>query len=75
VRDVTVAEGVRILDDAARVVASVLAPKAEEVAEVAEEETPAEPEVVGKKEKEEAETGPEAKEDKKKPEAKEDKKK
>jgi large subunit ribosomal protein L25 len=75
VRDVTVAEGVRILDDGARVVASVLAPKAEEVAEVAEEEKPAEPEVVGKKEKEEAEAGAEAKEDKKKPEAKEDKKK
>ena len=69
VRDVTVAEGVRILDDAARVVASVLAPKAEEVAEVTEEEKPAEPEVVGKKEKEEAEAGAEAKE------AKEDKKK
>ena len=66
VRDVTVAEGVRILDDGARVVASVLAPKAEEVAEVAEEEKPAEPEVVGKKEKEEAEAGAEAKEDKKK---------
>ncbi|MCX5736638.1 MAG: 50S ribosomal protein L25 [candidate division NC10 bacterium] len=75
VRDVTVAEGVRILDDGARVVASVLAPKAEEVAEVAEEEKPAEPEVVGKKEKEEAEAGAEAKEDKKKAEAKEDKKK
>jgi large subunit ribosomal protein L25 len=75
VRDVTVAEGVRILDDGARVVASVLAPKAEEVAEVAEEEKPAEPEVVGKKEKEEAEAGAEAKEDRKKPEAKEDKKK
>jgi len=69
VRDVTVAEGVRILDDGARVVASVLAPKAEEVAAVAEEEKPAEPEVVGKKEKEEAEAGAEAKE------AKEDKKK
>ena len=75
VRDVTVAEGVRILDDGARVVASVLAPKAEEVAAVTEEEKPAEPEVVGKKEKEEAEAGAEAKEDKKKPEAKEDKKK
>ena len=74
VRDVTVAEGVRILDDGARVVASVLAPKAEEVAAVTEEEKPAEPEVVGKKEKEEAEAGAEAKEDKKK-EAKEDKKK
>ena len=66
VRDVTVAEGVRILDDGARVVASVLAPKAEEVAEVTEEEKPAEPEVVGKKEKEEAEAGAEVKEDKKK---------
>jgi large subunit ribosomal protein L25 len=73
VRDVTVAEGVRILDDAARVVASVLAPKAEEVAEVTEEEKPAEPEVVGKKEKEEVEAGAEAKEAKK--EVKEDKKK
>ena len=66
VRDVTVAEGVRILDDGARVVASVSAPKAEEVAAVTEEEKPAEPEVVGKKEKEEAEAGAEAKEDKKK---------
>ena len=66
VRDVTVAEGVRILDDAARVVASVLAPKAEEVAAPTEEEKPAEPEVVGKKEKEEAEAGAEVKEDKKK---------
>ena len=63
VRDVRVAEGIRILDDDARVVASVSAPVAEEVA-APTEEAPAEPEVVGKKEKEEpeaaAETKPEA---------------
>jgi len=53
VRDLVVAEGVRILDDAARVVASVVAPAAEEVP-AAEAEAPVEPEVVGKKEKEEA---------------------
>ena len=54
VRDVHVAEGIRILDDAARVLASVSAPAAEEVAAPVEE-APAEPEVVGKKEKEEPE--------------------
>lgn len=54
VRDLTVAEGVRILEDAGRVVASVVAPAAEEVVAPVEEK-PAEPEVVGKKEKEEAE--------------------
>jgi large subunit ribosomal protein L25 len=60
VRDVQVAEGVRILDDGARVLASVSAPAAEEVAAPVEE-APAEPEVVGKKEKEEAEAAAEAK--------------
>ena len=54
VRDLTVGEGVRILEDAGRVVASVVAPAAEEVAAPVEEK-PAEPEVVGKKEKAEAE--------------------
>ncbi len=61
VRDIGVGEGVRILDDGARVIASVLAPAAEEVAAPAEEEVPTEPEVVGKKEKEETETADEAK--------------
>jgi large subunit ribosomal protein L25 len=63
VRDLVVAEGVRILDEGARVVASVVAPAAEEVPAV-EAEAPAEPEVVGKKEKDEAaaaEGKPEAK--------------
>jgi large subunit ribosomal protein L25 len=61
VRDVGVADGVRILDDAGRVVASVIAPAAEEVA-APTEEAPTEPEVVGKKEKEEGEAAaPEAK--------------
>jgi hypothetical protein len=59
VRDLTVGEGVRILEDAARVVASVVAPAAEEVAAPVEEK-PVEPEVVGKKEKVEAEAEPEA---------------
>jgi large subunit ribosomal protein L25 len=54
VRDVVVADGVRILDDAGRVVASVIAPAAEEVA-APTEEAPTEPEVVGKKEKDEGE--------------------
>jgi large subunit ribosomal protein L25 len=54
VRDLTIGEGVRILEDADRVVASVVAPAAEEVAAPVEEK-PAEPEVVGKKEKVEAE--------------------
>lgn len=60
VRDVRVAEGIRILDDAARVIASVSAPAAEEVA-APTEEAPVEPEVVGKKEKEEPEAAAEAK--------------
>lgn len=60
VRDVGVAEGIRILDDAARVIASVSAPAAEEVA-APTEEAPVEPEVVGKKEKEEPEAAAEAK--------------
>jgi len=60
VRDITVGEGVRILEDAGRVVASVVAPAAEEVA-VPAEEKPAEPELVGKKEKAEAEAEAEAK--------------
>ncbi len=60
VRDLTVREGVRILEDPARVVASVVAPAAEEVAPPVEEK-PAEPEVVGKKEKAEAEPEAEAK--------------
>jgi len=60
VRDVQVAEGIRILDDGARVLASVSAPAAEEVAAPVEE-APAEPEVVGKKEKEEPEAAAEAK--------------
>jgi large subunit ribosomal protein L25 len=60
VRDVRVAEGIRILDDDARVVASVSAPVAEEVA-APTEEAPVEPEVVGKKEKEEPEAATEAK--------------
>jgi large subunit ribosomal protein L25 len=60
VRDIPVSEGIRILDDSARVVASVSAPAAEEVVAPAEE-APAEPEVVGKKEKEEPEAGAEPK--------------
>lgn len=62
VRDLRAGEGVRILEDGGRVVASVVAPAAEEVAAPVEEK-PAEPEVVGKKEKEkaEAEAEPEAK--------------
>jgi large subunit ribosomal protein L25 len=60
VRDIPVAEGVRILDDGARVVASVSAPVTEEVAAPVEE-APAEPEVVGKKEKEEPEAAAEPK--------------
>jgi len=58
VRDLTVGEGVRILEDTARVVASVVAPAAEEVAAPVEEKA-AEPEVVGKKEKAEAEAAAE----------------
>jgi large subunit ribosomal protein L25 len=60
VRDIGVAEGIRILDDGGRVIASVSAPAAEEVA-APTEEAPAEPEVVGKKEKEEVEAGEDAK--------------
>lgn len=73
VRDLPVAEGIRTLEDGDRVVASVVAPAAEEVAPVVEEEKPAEPEVVGKKEKETPEVEGEAKpkaEAKPKPEAK-----
>jgi large subunit ribosomal protein L25 len=62
VSDITVGEGLRILDEAARVVVSVLAPAAEEVAAPTEEEKPTEPEVVGKKEEgEPAAEGKEAK--------------
>lgn len=60
VRDLTAGEGIRILEDAGRVVASVTAPAAEEIAAPVEEK-PAEPEVVGKKEKVEEEPEPEAK--------------
>lgn len=60
VRDVPVAEGIRILDDGGRVLASVSAPAAEEVAAPVEEAA-AEPEVVGKKEKEEPEAAAEGK--------------
>jgi large subunit ribosomal protein L25 len=60
VRDVQIAEGIRILDDGGRVLASVSAPAAEEVAAPVEE-APVEPEVVGKKEKEEPEAAAEAK--------------
>ena len=59
VRDLTVDEGIRILEDSGRVVASVVAPEAEEVAAPAEEK-PAEPELVGKKEKAEGEGEAEA---------------
>lgn len=60
VRDLTMAGDVRLLEDAARPVVSVLAPKAvvEEEA-VAVEEKPAEPEVVGKKEAKEVKEGKE----------------
>jgi large subunit ribosomal protein L25 len=68
VRDLTAGEGIRILEDAGRVVASVTAPAAEEVAAPVEEK-PAEPEVVGRKEKEKVEEEPEP-EGKAKPEAK-----
>jgi hypothetical protein len=60
VRDLIVGEGVRILEDPARVVASVTMPAAEEVVAPVEEK-PAEPELVGKKEKVEEEPEPEAK--------------
>jgi large subunit ribosomal protein L25 len=55
VRDLTVGEGIRILEDAERVVASVTMAAAEEVPAAVAEEAPAEPEVVGRKEKAEAE--------------------
>ncbi len=61
VHDLSVGEGVRILEDLDRVLASVVAPEVEEVAAPTEEEKPAEPEVVGKKEKEGEETEAEAK--------------
>jgi large subunit ribosomal protein L25 len=54
VRDLTVGDGVRILDEPGRVVASVVAPAAEEVPAAEGEAAPVEPEVVGKKEKDEA---------------------
>jgi large subunit ribosomal protein L25 len=60
VRDLTVGEGIRILEDGGRVVASVGAPAAEEAAPAVEEK-PAEPEVVGKREKAEAEPEAETK--------------
>jgi large subunit ribosomal protein L25 len=60
VRDLTVGEGVRILEDGGRVVTTVVAPAAEEVAAPVEEK-PAEPEVVGRKEKAEAELEAEGK--------------
>jgi len=60
VRDLTVGAGIRVLEDPARAVVSVLAPRAvvEEVA-AAVEEKPAEPEVVGKKEAKEVKEGKE----------------
>jgi large subunit ribosomal protein L25 len=60
VRDLTVGAGIRVLEDPARPVVSVLAPRAvvEEVA-AAVEEKPAEPEVVGKKEAKEVKEGKE----------------
>jgi len=69
VRDLTAGEGIRILEDAGRVVASVTTPAAEEVAAPVEEK-PAEPEVVGRKEKEKVEEGEPEAEAKAKPEAK-----
>lgn len=71
VRDLTVAEGIRILEDPARVIASVTMAAAEEAPAVVEEEAPVEPELVGRKEKAEAEGEAEGKaEGKAKPEAK-----
>ena len=60
VRDLSVGEGIRILEDGGRVVASVVAATLEEVP-AAVEEKPAEPEVVGRKEKAEEEAEAEAK--------------
>jgi large subunit ribosomal protein L25 len=54
VKDLALPEGVRVLDDPERVVASVVAPTIEEAPAVPEAEVAVEPEVVGKKEKEEA---------------------
>jgi large subunit ribosomal protein L25 len=68
VRDLTIGEGIRILEDPHRVVASVTAPAAEEVVAPVEEK-PAEPEVLSKREREKAEAEPEP-EAKAKPEAK-----
>ncbi len=61
VRDLPVGEGIRVLDDPERVIASVTMAAAEEAPAVAEEEAPAEPEIVGRKEKEEAEAEAEGK--------------
>jgi large subunit ribosomal protein L25 len=61
VRDLRTGEGVRVLEDEDRVVASVVAMAVEEEAPAAVEEAPTEPEVVGRKEKAEAEGEPEAK--------------
>lgn len=61
VRDLTVGEGIRVLGDPERVIASVTIAAAEEAPVVAEEEAPAEPELVGRKEKAEAEGEGEAK--------------
>ncbi len=60
VRDLTMAGNVRLLEDAAKPLVSVLAPRAvvEEEAAVVEEK-PAEPEVVGKKEAKEVKEGKE----------------
>jgi large subunit ribosomal protein L25 len=55
VRDLTVGEGIRVLDDPERVIASVTMAAAEEAPAVVEEEVPAEPELVGRKEKAEGE--------------------
>ncbi len=54
VADLTLPEGVRVLDDPERVVVSVVSPTLEEAPAAPEAEAAGEPEVVGKKEKEEA---------------------
>lgn len=60
VRDLTVSGDIKLLEDAARPVVSVLVPRAVvEEAVAAVEEKPAEPEVVGKKEAKEAKEGKE----------------
>jgi len=69
VRELTVAEGIRILEDPARVIASVTMAAAEAVPAAVEEEAPVEPELVGRKEKAEGEAEAMA-EGKPKPEAK-----